>query len=151
MSQGEDEVTWSGLSRRERVLVAVGLSGVGLVAAGAVGVLLLLAVLGTVAVFPGVIEIDGPAAVFWAVLLVLPCELLATVVVFPMRYALRNAVAGSPAADRVTRHGLGWFRTFLTAGLVLACTPGLHCHSLWPALCVATFDALVAALLHRRA
>ncbi|MER6735477.1 hypothetical protein [Streptomyces puniciscabiei] len=100
---------------------------------------LLLVVLATVAAFPGTIEIDGLGAVFWAVLLALPCAALAAAVVFPLRLVgLRN------------RYVLGWLSMFLTAVLVMAWTPGLHTSSLWPAVCLATLEIPLGWWLQKR-
>ncbi|MFF7357903.1 hypothetical protein ACFZA1_35535 [Streptomyces filipinensis] len=108
---------------------------------GAVPVVLflLLVVLATVAAFPGTIEIDGLGAVFWAVLLSLPCAALASAVLYPLRLlGLRN------------RYALGWLSMFLTAVLVMAWTPGLHTSSLWPAVCLATLEIPLGWWLQKR-
>ncbi|MER6025468.1 hypothetical protein [Streptomyces sp. NPDC001851] len=100
---------------------------------------LLLVVLATVAAFPGTIEIDGLGAVFWAVLLALPCAALASAVLYPLRLlGLRN------------RYLLGWLSMFLTAILVMAWTPGLHTSSLWPAVCLATLELPLGWWLQKR-
>ncbi len=146
----DDDVSWGGLNRGEKSLAAVAGAGVALIAAGAVGLFLLVVVLGTLAAFPGVIELDGMGAVFWAVLFVVPCALVASVVVLPFRLVLRNVVGARGRRGLVAEYGLGWGGTFVTAALVLECTPGLHAHSLWPAACVATLDAVLEAGLRRR-
>ncbi|MFF4489137.1 hypothetical protein ACFY0F_22025 [Streptomyces sp. NPDC001544] len=129
-----DEDAWGELSRGEKVLAGTALAGVTMVAVAGAGLFLLLVVLVTVAAFPGVIELDGLGAVLWAVLLVTPCAALASAVLYPARLVLRDQRA---LRNKLT---LGWLGTFLTAVLVLEWTPGLHCHSLWPAVCVATLD-----------
>ncbi|MGW7386841.1 hypothetical protein [Streptomyces sp. NPDC054794] len=146
----DDDVSWDGLGRGQKALAAVAGAGVGLMAAGAVGVFLLIVVLATVAAFPGAIELDGMGAVFWAVLFAVPCALVSSAVLFPFRVLLRNTLGGEGPRATAVDYAVGWFRTFLTVALVLECTPGVHAHSLWPAVCVATLDALLEAGLRRR-
>ncbi|MEV6836083.1 hypothetical protein AB0N17_16460 [Streptomyces sp. NPDC051133] len=139
-----DEETWESLDRRGKVLAGAAVTGLGLVSAAAVGVFLLAVVLTTVAAFPGVIEADGWAAVGWAVLWVVPSALVISALLVPVRLLLRGVFPPRPL-----RYALGWSGTFLTAGLVLATAPGLHCHSLWPPLCVATLDAVLETFLEK--
>ncbi|MGW1894758.1 hypothetical protein ACWCP6_31630 [Streptomyces sp. NPDC002004] len=146
----DDDESWATLSAGQKSLVAAAGAGVAVIVAGSVGTFLLIVVLATAAAFPGVIELDGMEAVFWAVLFALPCALVASAVLIPFRVILRNAIGREGPRARVTEYGLGWLRTFLTATLVLSWTPGIHTHSMWPATCVATLDALLEAGLSRK-
>ncbi|MEV5340995.1 hypothetical protein AB0K93_21355 [Streptomyces sp. NPDC052676] len=134
----------------ERRLARAVVAGLVLLVAALVGLVFLLLLLVTVAVFPGAIEIDGLTAVFWALLLLAPCSLLAAAVTVPVRHLVRGALGtASPTAARCTDAAFGWLSAFLVGVMLLEWTPGVHAHSVLPAVVVATAGVALAPLVER--
>ncbi|MFF9309592.1 hypothetical protein ACF1BS_01630 [Streptomyces sp. NPDC014748] len=143
-----EEDTWASLSPREKASAAVGLAGLGLGILAAVAVVILAGVLLVGFLSGGLIEADSASSVVWAVVLCLPCGLLAGVFATPVRLALRL----TGVSDR-GRHGadmaVSAATTFLAALLVESFTPGLHVEHPWlPALSAMLLVALANLVIN---
>ncbi|MGW3202617.1 hypothetical protein [Streptomyces sp. NPDC001135] len=133
----------------EKALARAVLGGVVLFAIVPVGLIYLLIILVTAALFPGEIELDGAAAVFWALLFLAPCSVIAMAVTMPVRHLVRGAFSVSPAAGHAVDAAFGWVTYFLVGAMLLAWTPGVHAHSLTPAVAVATAGVVFGLLAER--
>ncbi|MEU2718325.1 hypothetical protein [Streptomyces sp. NPDC007205] len=116
--QLDDEPTWASLSTREKASVAVGMTVLGL---GIHAVLVLVVLAGVLVVAflsSNLIEADSAGSLVWAVVLYLPCGLLAGVFAIPVRLAVRlTAVSdkikcGAGAAMSATTTFLGALEPF---------------------------------------
>ncbi|UXY28208.1 hypothetical protein [Streptomyces sp. HUAS TT20] len=142
---GDDESMTSG----EKLLARAALGGVLLLAVVPVGLIFLLILLVTAAIFPRAIELDGIAPIFWALLLLAPCSAIAMAITVPVRHLVRGAFNTSPAVGKGAEAAFSWVTYLLVGLMLLAWTPGVHAHSMTPALAVAT-AGLVFGLLAER-
>jgi hypothetical protein len=140
-----DEPSTPGEKRLARAVVGA----LVLFVAALVGLVFLLVLLVTAAVFPGAIEFDGLAPVFWAVLLMAPCSAIAVAITVPARHLVRAALTPSPSIARITDAVFGWLSAFLVGVMLLEWTPGVHAHSVLPAVAVATAGLLLEPLAER--
>jgi len=130
----DDEPTWASMTARERVLAAFGMTGLGLGVAAVVVLFLLLGVLVIAVVCDGLIEADGVTPFVWAALLCVPCGLLASLFVYPLRLLTRMSGVGG-GRKRAAEAGISGAGTFLAALFVESFTPGLSVARPWiPAL-----------------
>ncbi|WP_217206703.1 hypothetical protein [Streptomyces sp. AC550_RSS872] len=141
----DDEPSTDGEKRLARAVIG----GLVLWVTAVVGLVMLLVLLITVAVFPGAIEIDGLASVFWALLLLAPCSAIAAAVTVPVRRLVRGSLAHSVPAARLTDAVFGWLSAFLVGVMLLEWTPGVRAHSVVPAVAVATAGLVMAPLAER--
>ncbi|MFF1556015.1 hypothetical protein [Streptomyces sp. NPDC058279] len=132
----------------EKLLAGAVVGGLTLFAIVPVGLTYLLVTLGTAAAFPQAIELDGMASVFWALLLLAPCVLLAMGITVPVRHLARASLRPF-AAGGVLDAVCGWLTYFLVGLMLLAWTPGVHAHSTIPAVVVATAGVLVGLSAER--
>ncbi|MET8247432.1 hypothetical protein ABZV31_25230 [Streptomyces sp. NPDC005202] len=109
------------------------------------GLVFLLVLLVTAAVFPGTIEFDGLAPVFWALLLLAPYSAIAMSITVPTR---RLVCASLPPLTHRCPAGaaFGWLSAFLVGLMLLEWMPGVHAHSVLPAVVVATVGLLLEPL-----
>ncbi|WP_185923772.1 hypothetical protein [Streptomyces sp. WAC05374] len=137
-----DTPEWGSLSPRQKVLGAVGMTGLGLGVVALVLLAVLLGVLIVVAVARPLVELESGAAPVWGALLCLPCGLLAALFVHPLRAGLRLLTA----PGRVRAAGeelLSAATTFLAVLFVASFTPGLRVRDPWvPALLATLLVAL---------
>ncbi|MEU6216471.1 hypothetical protein ABZ845_02955 [Streptomyces sp. NPDC047022] len=144
-SGDDDEPMTSG----EKLLARTALGGVLLFAVLPVGLMFLLVLLVTAALFPGAIELEGMAPVFWALLLLAPCSVIAMAITVPMRRLVRGAFSFSPAIGNAMDAAFSWVTYFVVGLMLLAWTPGVHAHSMMPAPAVATVGVVVGLLAER--
>ncbi|GAA3071288.1 hypothetical protein [Streptomyces glomeratus] len=133
----------------EKLLAGAVVGGLTLFAVFPVGLIYLLILLGTAAVFPQAIELEGIAPVFWALLLLAPCVVLAMAITVPVRHLARASLRPSAAAGNVLDAACSWVTYFLVGLMLLAWTPGVHAHSMVPAVAVATAGVAVGLLAER--
>ena len=133
----------------EKLLARTALGGVLLFAILPVGLIFLLILLATAAFFPCEIELDGIAPVFWALLFLAPCAILAMAVTMPVRHLVRGAFSIPPAFDNAVDAAFSWVTYFLVGAMLLAWTPGVHADSLTPAVAVATAGVVFGLLAER--
>ena len=114
-----------------------------------VGLVFLLVLLITVAVFPEAVQLDGLTSLFWALLLLAPCSVIATAITVPARRFVRATLAPSPTAARASDAAFAWLSAFLIGVMLLEWTPGVHAHSVLPAAAVATVGLVLEPLAER--
>jgi hypothetical protein len=141
----DDEPSTPGEKRLARAVVG----GLVLLVAALVGLVFLLVLLVTVAVFPGAVELDGLAPVFWALLLLAPCSVIAMAITVPARRLVHAMFTPSPAVARLSDTAFGWLSAFLVGVMLLEWTPGVHAHSVLPAVAVATVGLVLEPLVER--
>ncbi|MEU6364832.1 hypothetical protein ABZ876_03555 [Streptomyces sp. NPDC046931] len=144
-TNGDDEPKTFG----EKLLAGAVVGGLTLFAVVPVGLVYLLILLGTAAVFPQAIEFEGTAPVFWALLLLAPCVCLAMAITVPVRHLARASLRPSPAAGNMLDAACSWLTCFLVGLMLLTWTPGVHAHSMIPAVTVATASVVVGLLAER--
>ncbi|MFF9814326.1 hypothetical protein [Streptomyces sp. NPDC014006] len=141
----DDEPSTPGEKRLARLVVG----GLVLFVAGLVGLVFLLVLLVTAAVFPDAVEFDGVLPVLWALLLMGPCAAVAMAITVPARALVRASLHPSPSVARVCDAAFGWLSAFLVGVMLLEWTPGVRAHSLLPAVAVATVGLLLEPLTDR--
>ncbi|MFK8911742.1 hypothetical protein [Streptomyces sp. YS-3] len=143
-----DGPTWASLSTPEKVSAALGMAGLGLGILAAMSMVMLAGVLVVAFLSSDLIEVEGAGSLVWAVVLCLPCGLLAGVCAPPVRLGLRlTAISdrGRRGADMATSAAT----TFLGALLVESFTPGLHVEHPWlPALLATLLIALANLVIN---
>lgn len=144
--QRPDEPTWASLSTREKVSAALGMTGLGLGILAALAMMMLAGVLAVAFLSSNLIEADGTSSLVWAVLLCLPCGLLATVFATPVRLAL-GLTGISGRIKRRADMAISATTTFLGALLVEYLTPGLHVEHSWLPALLATLLVALANLV----
>lgn len=135
----------------EKLLARAALGGVLSFAVVPVGLVLLLILLVTAALFPRAVELEGTAPVFWALLLLAPCSAIAMAVTMPVRHLVRAAfgLSLSPAIGNAVDAAFSWVTYFLVGLMLLAWTPGVDAHSMTPAVAVATAGVALGLLAER--
>ncbi|MEU8589514.1 hypothetical protein AB0C59_21320 [Streptomyces sp. NPDC048664] len=133
----------------DRLLAGAVIGGLVLLAVAAVALFFLLVLLGTAALFPQAIEFEGKAPVAWALVLLAPCACIAMAVAVPLRHLTRAALQPSPRVGNALDAACSWLACFLTGLMLLAWTPGVHAHSMIPAVVVATACALLGPAAER--
>ncbi|MEU8975746.1 hypothetical protein AB0D11_42245 [Streptomyces monashensis] len=141
-----DEPTWASLSTREKVSAALGMTGLGLGILAALAMVMLAGVLVVTFLSSNLIEAEGAGSLVWAVVLCLPCGLLAGVFATPVRLALR-LTAVSDTIKRGADMVISAATTFLGALLVESFTPGLHVEHPWLPALLATLLVALANLV----
>ncbi|WP_244177513.1 hypothetical protein [Streptomyces atriruber] len=145
----DGEPTWASLSRREKVSAGLGMTGLGL---GILAALAVAAVGGTLAVAflsGDLIQADSGSTLVWALVLLLPCGLLAGACAVPVRLALR-LIGVHGRAKSISDAAISMATTFLGVLLVEAFTPGLNVEHSWlPALLATLLVALVNLVIDR--
>ncbi|MFI1167899.1 hypothetical protein ACH4UM_30950 [Streptomyces sp. NPDC020801] len=142
---GADRPSTPGEKRLARAVVG----GLVLFVAVLVGLVFLLVLLVTAALFPAAIEFDGVAPVFWALLLLSPCAAVAAAITVPARRLAHARLRPAPAGARVLDAVFGWLSAFLVGVMLLEWTPGVRAHSLLPAVVVATAGLALEPLVER--
>ncbi|WP_143145079.1 hypothetical protein [Streptomyces humi] len=147
--QRPDEPTWASLSMSEKVSAALGMTGLGIVILGALAMMLLAGVMAVAFLFSNLIEADSTSSLIWAVLLCLPCGLIASVFTTPVRLALGLACISGRSKRRADM-ATSATTTFLGALLVESFTPGLHVEHPWlPAPLSTLLVALTNLVINR--
>ncbi|MFE7166311.1 hypothetical protein [Streptomyces sp. NPDC057616] len=141
----DDEPSTAG----EKRLAGAVVGGLVLLVTALVGLLFLLVLLVTVAVFPEAVELDGLSSLLWALLLLAPCSVIATAVTVPGRRLVRTWLATSPMVAHLSDAAFAWLSAFLVGVMLLEWTPGVHAHSVLPAVAVATVGLAVDPIAER--
>ncbi|MEU3373453.1 hypothetical protein ACFYM2_13545 [Streptomyces sp. NPDC006711] len=144
--QRPDEPTWACLSTREKVSAALGMTGLGLGILAALAAVMLAGVLAVAFLSSDLIEADSASSLVWAVLLCLPCGLLATAFTAPVRLAL-SLTGISERSKRRADMAISATTTFLGALLVESFTPGLRVERPWLPALLATLLVALANLV----
>ncbi|MFI1681521.1 hypothetical protein [Streptomyces sp. NPDC020607] len=142
----DDEPTWASLSTPEKVSAALAMTALGLGVLAAVVTVTLAGILVVAFFSSNLIEADSASSVGWAVVLCLPCGLLASAFGTPVRLALR-LTAISDRTKRGADTAISAATTFLGALLVESFTPGLHVEHPWLPALLATLLAALANLV----
>ena len=133
----------------EKRLAGVVVGGLILIVTVSVGLLFLLVLLVTVAVFPKAVELDDLSSLLWAVLLLAPCSVIATAVTLPVRRLVRASLTPSATMARISDAAFTWLSAFLVGVMLLEWTPGVHAHSVLPAVAVATVGLALDPIAER--
>jgi hypothetical protein len=133
----------------EKRLAGAVVGGLILIVTALVGLLFLLVLLITVAVFPDAVELDGLGSLLWALLLLAPCSVIATAITVPVRRLVRARLAPFATMVRITDAAFAWLSAFLVGVMLLQWTPGVHAHSLLPAAAVATIGLVLDPVVQR--
>ncbi|MGW2632815.1 hypothetical protein ACWC2K_26275 [Streptomyces chattanoogensis] len=142
---------WTEMSAGQRALAVLGITGLGLGVAAVVTLFLLLGILVITVVCGPLIESDGPSSLVWAAVLALPCGVLGSLFVCPVRLLAQVSGLSGPA-KRVVSAVCSLATTFVAALLVADLTPGLHVTRSWiPALMATVLVAGVNIVLEWRA
>ncbi|MFI6561538.1 hypothetical protein [Streptomyces sp. NPDC050534] len=133
----------------EKRLARAVVGGLILIVTALVGLLFLLVLLITVAVFPQAVELDGLTSLLWALLLLAPCSVIATAITVPVRRLVRARLAPSATMVRISDAAFAWLSAFLVGVMLLDWTPGVHAHSILPAVAVATVGLVIDPVVKR--
>lgn len=133
----------------EKRLAGAVVGGLVLLVMASVGLLFLLVLLVTVAVFPKAVELDGLTPLLWALLLLTPCSVIATAITLPARRLVRTWFTPPPTMARLSDAAFAWLSAFLVGVMLLEWTPGVHAHSVLPAVAVATVGLALEPIAER--
>jgi hypothetical protein len=149
LQRPDDESTWASLSVPEKASAVLGVIGLGLGIFAALVMVTLAGVLVVAFLSSNLIEADSASSLVWAVVLCLPCGLLAGAFATPVRLALRL----TGISDRIKRGAdmaISAATTFLGALLVESFTPGIYVEHPWLPALLATLVVALANLVISR-